>query len=145
MKVFYKTVIDPSELLEKQSNNIEELQLPNCTMKTLQADLQTSTNILPQPARVHHEWTIGLLDRWNSYALINATSSWPPVPSLLADSTRPCRSFRWSLYNCIEIRSQRGFFKASLRRKRVEKGEGGGVAPKSLRYVRSEASLAPAL
>ena len=64
MKVFYNTVTDPSKLLENESNNIEELQLPNHTLKTLQADLQTSTKFLPQPARVLHEWTIGLLDRW---------------------------------------------------------------------------------
>lgn len=64
MRVFYSTVTDPSKVLENQSNKIEELQLPYYTLKTLQADLQTSTNILPEPARVHREWTIGLLDRW---------------------------------------------------------------------------------
>ena len=66
MKIFYSTVTDPMELLENQSNKIEELQLPNYALETLQADLQTSTKILPRPARVHREWTIGLLDRWTS-------------------------------------------------------------------------------
>lgn len=64
MKIFYNTVTNPSKILENQSNKIEELQLPSHALKTLQADLQTSTNILPQSARVHREWTIGLLDRW---------------------------------------------------------------------------------
>lgn len=65
MKIFYSTVTDPSKILEKQSNKIEELQLPNHALVTLQAALRTSTNILPQSARAHGEWTIGLLDRWN--------------------------------------------------------------------------------
>lgn len=64
MKIFYSTVTDPSAILEKQSNKIEELRLPNYALKILQTDLNTSTNILPQPVRTHREWTIGLLDRW---------------------------------------------------------------------------------
>ena len=65
MKIFYRTVMDPSKILENQSNKIEELQLPSYALKTLQADLQASTDILPQSARTHREWTIGLLDRWS--------------------------------------------------------------------------------
>lgn len=65
MKIFYITVTDPSKILEIQSNNIEELQLPSHALKILEADLRTSTEILPQSARNHREWTIGLLNRWN--------------------------------------------------------------------------------
>lgn len=65
MKVFYRTVTDPSEILEKQSHEIEELQLPTRALETLKADLTTSTRILPPSARTHREWTIGLLDRWD--------------------------------------------------------------------------------
>ena len=64
MKIFYSTVTDPSKILERQSNKIAELQLPIHALRTIQADLRTSTNILPQSARTHCEWTIGLLDRW---------------------------------------------------------------------------------
>lgn len=65
MKVFYSTVTDPSKILEEQIDRIEELQLPSQALKTLQADLRTSTEILPQSARNHREWSIGLLNRWN--------------------------------------------------------------------------------
>lgn len=64
MKIFYNTVMDPSKILERESNKFEELQLPSCALKELQANLTASTNILPQSARTHREWTIGLLDRW---------------------------------------------------------------------------------
>ena len=65
MKVFYSTVTDPSKILEKQSHKIDELQLPTRALETLKADLSKSTKILPQSARAHREWTIGLLDRWD--------------------------------------------------------------------------------
>ena len=68
MKVFYSIVMDPSKIMEKQSHKIEELQLPTRVLETLKADLNTSTKILPQSARTHREWTIGLLDRWNPYS-----------------------------------------------------------------------------
>lgn len=64
MKVFYHTVTDPSQILEGQSNKIEELRLPNYALQTLHADLKQSSNILPKSARTHREWSIGLLDRW---------------------------------------------------------------------------------
>lgn len=64
MKIFYSTVTDTSTTLEKQSKKFEELLLPSNALKTLQADLKSSTDILPQSARTHHEWSIGLLDRW---------------------------------------------------------------------------------
>ena len=62
MKIFYKTVTDPFKTIEDQSNQIEELQLPAYALKTLQADLKASTNILPPSAQNHQGWTIGILD-----------------------------------------------------------------------------------
>lgn len=64
MKIFYSSVTDTSKILEKNRNQIEELQLPSYALRKLQADLKSSTSILPQSARAHGEWTIGLLDRW---------------------------------------------------------------------------------
>lgn len=64
MKIFYSIVTDTSKILEKKGSKIEELQLPSYALKKLQADLKTSTKLLPQSARAHREWTIGLLDRW---------------------------------------------------------------------------------
>ncbi|CAD6573931.1 MAG: hypothetical protein ASARMPREDX12_006324 [Alectoria sarmentosa] len=64
MKIFYSTVTDTSKILEKQNNRVEELQLPTYALKKLQADLESSTKILPVSTRNHREWTIGLLDRW---------------------------------------------------------------------------------
>ena len=68
MKVFYSTVTDPCKILEEQSHKIEELQLPTRALETLKADLSTSTKFLPESARTHREWTIGLLDRWDPVA-----------------------------------------------------------------------------
>ena len=63
MKIFYKKVSNPLQMLEKPNNKIEELQLPQHALKTLTSNLQTSTSLLPPSARTHQTWTIGLLDR----------------------------------------------------------------------------------
>ena len=63
MKTLYQIVFDPSEVLEQEDMNIEELQLPNYVLPTLLASLERSTDIMPIPARKLHEWNVGLLER----------------------------------------------------------------------------------
>ena len=64
MKIFYKSVDDPQELLEKQSNSVEELFLPPPILQEFIASLKQSTTLLPQSARNFKEWSVGLLDRY---------------------------------------------------------------------------------
>ena len=64
MKIFYRTVSDPPTKTETASDSkIEELQLPQYVISQLLLDLEASTNVLPQSARTHQIWTIGLLER----------------------------------------------------------------------------------
>lgn len=63
MKLYYKTVPNPEELLEQQSSKIDELQLPMEVFQTLRSDLESSTQLLPVPARKFQDWVVGLLER----------------------------------------------------------------------------------
>lgn len=63
MKIFYQTVSEPVKLLEKNSSSMDELPLPEKAFRTLRADLETSTKILPKSASKLHQWNIGLLQR----------------------------------------------------------------------------------
>ena len=64
MKIFYRTVTDPATKSETTSDSkIEDLQLPQYVIRQLLLDLKVSTNVLPQSARSHQLWTIGLLER----------------------------------------------------------------------------------
>ncbi|KAL9013324.1 MAG: hypothetical protein Q9180_009020 [Flavoplaca navasiana] len=63
MKLYYKTVHNPEELLEQQSLKIDELQLPTEVFQDLYSDIRSSTQLLPAPARTFQEWAVGLLER----------------------------------------------------------------------------------
>lgn len=63
MKIFYQTVSQPVRFFEKNSSSIDELPLPENAFRTLRADLEASTKILPKSARKLHQWDIGLLER----------------------------------------------------------------------------------
>lgn len=63
MKIFYHTVSEPVKLLEKNSSSMDELPLPENAFRTLRADLEASTKILPKSASKLHQWNIGLLQR----------------------------------------------------------------------------------
>lgn len=64
MKIFYRTVSDPTTKTETTADSkIEEMPLPQYVIRQLLLDLKVSTNVLPQSARTHQSWTIGLLER----------------------------------------------------------------------------------
>ncbi|KAL9626825.1 MAG: hypothetical protein Q9204_007010 [Flavoplaca sp. TL-2023a] len=63
MKLYYKTVHNPEELLEQQSLKIDELQIPTEVFQDLYSDIKSSTQLLPTPARKFQEWAVGLLER----------------------------------------------------------------------------------
>ncbi|KAL8904613.1 MAG: hypothetical protein Q9171_006988 [Xanthocarpia ochracea] len=63
MKIYHKIVQNPEELLEQQSLNIDELQLPIEVFQALHSDIKSSTELLPVPARKFQDWNVGLLER----------------------------------------------------------------------------------
>ena len=66
MKIFYRNIPDPATKTESSisdATKIEDLQLPQYVIRQLLLDLKVSTNVLPQSARSHQNWTIGLLER----------------------------------------------------------------------------------
>lgn len=64
MKIFYKSLDDPQQLLEEQSNSVEELFLPTPILHEFMESLRESTTLLPQSARNFQEWSVGLIDRY---------------------------------------------------------------------------------
>ncbi|KAL8666939.1 MAG: hypothetical protein Q9168_007392 [Polycauliona sp. 1 TL-2023] len=63
MKLYYKTVNNPDELLEQQSMKIDELRLPAEVYRTLYSDIKSSTQLLPAAAQKFQDWAVGLLER----------------------------------------------------------------------------------
>ncbi|KAL8733985.1 MAG: hypothetical protein Q9166_001746 [cf. Caloplaca sp. 2 TL-2023] len=59
----FKTIANPTEILEQQSQKIDELQLPTEVLQTLHSDIQSSTQLLPVPAQKFQDWDVGLLER----------------------------------------------------------------------------------
>lgn len=63
MKVYYKTITDPTKILEAQSLKVDNLQLPSVVLKILHANLKDSSQLLPVLARKFQDWDVGLLER----------------------------------------------------------------------------------
>ncbi|KAI4278708.1 MAG: hypothetical protein LQ337_000817 [Flavoplaca oasis] len=63
MKLYYKTVHNPEELLAQQSLKIDELQVPTKVFQDLYSDIKSSSQLLPIQARTFQEWAVGLLER----------------------------------------------------------------------------------
>ncbi|KAL8686404.1 MAG: hypothetical protein Q9224_005457 [Gallowayella concinna] len=63
MKIYYKPIQNPTEMIEQQSLKIDELQLPTSILRYLHSDLIASTKLLPIPARSFQDWAVGLLER----------------------------------------------------------------------------------
>ncbi|KAL8842734.1 MAG: hypothetical protein Q9170_000390 [Blastenia crenularia] len=62
MKLYYKTIINPTEILEQEGLKADELILPNNVPDNLHSILKASTQLLPVPARNYKDWSVGLLD-----------------------------------------------------------------------------------
>ena len=65
MKVYFKHIDNPSEVIEARKSTIVELPLPQSVLLQLEQDLTSSHNILPEPARNIQDWLVGLLDRFD--------------------------------------------------------------------------------
>jgi hypothetical protein len=64
MKVFYKEIDNPVDLLDEHNSTLEELALPEQEVAQLKQTLSNSAQILPQSARTFQEWQVGLLERY---------------------------------------------------------------------------------
>ena len=62
MKIFYRSVSEPSSLAEKHFMVMEELRLPDYVLHSLHANLKATSRFLPAIARKFQEWDVGLLD-----------------------------------------------------------------------------------
>lgn len=67
MKVFYKEVQDPLQMLDEHNSSLEELALPDLELVELKKTLKDSAQVLPQSARTFQDWQVGLLDRYEEH------------------------------------------------------------------------------
>lgn len=68
VKLLYK-VVDPEEarsLLESVTSDVREFSLPGEEIKCVAQTLETSSAMLPVNERFFKDWTVGLLERWQS-------------------------------------------------------------------------------
>ena len=63
MKILYRSISDPSAVLEKQGMKVDELQLPHHILPVLMSNLEESNQSMPASARKLREWNVGLLRR----------------------------------------------------------------------------------
>jgi len=64
MKVFYKSIQNPLQLLDGKGTTHEELVIPDEDFRDLVQTLLDGTSILPESARRFQDWDVGLLDRY---------------------------------------------------------------------------------
>lgn len=64
MKVLWRDVDDPGEMLQQQSTTLEEVVLPAMVFKSLMEALESSQLVLPASARTFQDWHVGLLQRF---------------------------------------------------------------------------------
>lgn len=63
MKIFYKEVEHPLQLLDDHSTTLEDLELPETEFVALKRTLEEIQDILPASARTFQDWQVGLIDR----------------------------------------------------------------------------------
>ncbi|KAL9030568.1 MAG: hypothetical protein Q9196_001329 [Gyalolechia fulgens] len=63
MKVYYKTILDPTKVLEREGFKAEELQLPGSALRSLHSALHASNCLLPASIQRFQDWSVGLLTR----------------------------------------------------------------------------------
>ncbi|RMZ90796.1 hypothetical protein DV736_g1976, partial [Chaetothyriales sp. CBS 134916] len=68
MKVLYKVIDNPLELLDSPTSTVEELPLPAIAYSEFKSSFESSAKILPHSARTFKmgsdEWNVGLVERW---------------------------------------------------------------------------------
>jgi hypothetical protein len=64
MKIFYKSISVPKEVLEKNSFSHEQLLFPKNVFEALKYALEESAALLPVEARKFQDWNVGLLQRF---------------------------------------------------------------------------------
>ncbi|KAI0433419.1 ubiquitin-conjugating enzyme E2-binding protein [Xylaria sp. FL1042] len=67
-KVFYRTVSQEQadKMLESMTSDVQDISLPYEAITTIDELLQNSNSFIPESDRRFKEWTVGLLEKWNS-------------------------------------------------------------------------------
>jgi hypothetical protein len=65
MKILWKAVDNPSEILDSHHFSHEHLLFPLHVYDTLKQTLETSQFLLPQAVRMFQDWKVGLLERFS--------------------------------------------------------------------------------
>ncbi|KZF23837.1 hypothetical protein L228DRAFT_267798 [Xylona heveae TC161] len=65
MKVFFKTLQNPENVLAEQNMSVEEIYLPLNAFLAVHEALESSNSLLPVSAQRFQDWCVGLLDRFD--------------------------------------------------------------------------------
>jgi hypothetical protein len=84
MKIFYKTISNSKEVLEKNSFSHEQLLFPDNVFAALRRALEESMELLPVSARKFQEWNVGLLERFDEADFTGAAARVGITPSIAA-------------------------------------------------------------
>lgn len=65
MKVFWQTITNPKEYLDKHDMSVEEITLPHDLHQALLSALDQSRAILPSSASTFQGWKVGIMERFS--------------------------------------------------------------------------------
>jgi hypothetical protein len=80
MKIFYKSIPNPTEIIDKNQFSHEELMFPQNIFEQLKESLEESALLLPSSARQFQEWNVGLLERFGEKDLMEEDVMVAPTP-----------------------------------------------------------------
>ncbi|KAF2397415.1 hypothetical protein EJ06DRAFT_482129 [Trichodelitschia bisporula] len=66
MKIFWKRIPNPKQLLEEHHFQYEHLPLPTNVYTDIEATLERSADMLPQSARKFQDWDVGMLEKFGN-------------------------------------------------------------------------------
>lgn len=74
MKVLYQEIDydQGNKMIESMTSDVQEISLPLSMVEMARDGLRSSTIILPEHERRLKEWSVGLLDRWESESELNS-------------------------------------------------------------------------
>lgn len=70
MKILYQSITaeEGYAMLESMNSDVQDIGLPVAAIDTARAALESSSTLLPVHERVFRDWSVGLLERWDSSA-----------------------------------------------------------------------------
>ncbi|KAF2435842.1 hypothetical protein EJ08DRAFT_580048 [Tothia fuscella] len=86
MKIFYKSIDNPKEVIEKNQFSHEQLTFPTNIFEQLKQSLVESAKLLPSSARKFQDWNVGMLERFGEEDLKGLDVSVAPTPEMEVQS-----------------------------------------------------------